>query len=124
MLRRRARCSYPSSRKWLPPTCAPWLHQLPDCGTLDEMAAGDEWESPMSTETSVPRQRDPAEAALAELLMPQAPFGVALFGNDLRFTAVNAALIEAVPPHPLLPRPDDISAAFAGKLPSEVWPGV
>ncbi|HLK02327.1 MAG TPA: PAS domain-containing protein, partial [Streptosporangiaceae bacterium] len=87
----------------------------------------------MSTETSVPRQRDPAETALAELLIPQAPVGVALFGNDLRFTRVNAAFARAVFNQPgLAPSagtardlmsPEEVAGTFVGLMPSEAWPG-
>jgi PAS domain S-box-containing protein len=66
----------------------------------------------VSTETSVPRQRDASESALVDMLT-QAPVGHALFGPDLRFRWVNAALarIAGVP-----------GADHADKLPSEVWP--
>ena len=43
-------------------------------------------------ETSVPRQRDASESALVDMLMVEAPAGLALFGPDLRFRWVNAAL--------------------------------
>src|SRR5579872_2020442 len=153
MLRRTARCSYLSSRKsvpggrriastgnelpsagnWLPPTCAPWLHQLPDCGTLVEVSAGDDWESPMSTETSVRRQRDPGETALGQLLIPPRQVGVGLCGHDLRFTRVNAAFARAVFNQPgLAPSagtardlmsPEEVAGTFVGLMPSEAWPG-
>jgi len=46
----------------------------------------------VSTETSVPRPRDASAAALVDMLMLEAPVGLALFGPDLRFRWVNAAL--------------------------------
>ena len=68
----------------------------------------------VSTETSVPRQRDAADSALVETLLHQAPVGLALVGPDLRFRRVNAALARIVG----IPEAD-----HADKLPSEVWPG-
>ena len=44
-------------------------------------------------ETSVPRQRDASDSALVDMLMVEAPAGLALFGPDLRFRWVNAALM-------------------------------
>ncbi len=43
-------------------------------------------------ETSVPRQRDASDSALVDMLMGQAPVGLALFGSDLRFRWVNTVL--------------------------------
>ena len=43
-------------------------------------------------DTSVPWQRDAPDAALVDMLMLEAPVGLALFGPDLRFRWVNAAL--------------------------------
>ena len=85
-----------------------WPHQLPDCGTLNWLAAGDDdpgegaahgsprrgtWVFSVSTETSVP------EAAGYGRLRSggrrwshQAPVGLAFLGPDLRFRRVNAAL--------------------------------
>ena len=65
----------------------------------------------MSTDTSVPRH-DTSDSALVDMLT-QAPAGLALFGPDLRFRWVNAALARIVG------RPD---ADHADKLPSEIWP--
>jgi PAS domain S-box-containing protein len=65
----------------------------------------------MSADTSVPRQRDASESALADMLMLQAPVGFAFFGTDLRFVRVNAAFS-----HALSGTPDP-----AGMLPTEVW---
>ena len=45
----------------------------------------------MSTDTSVPRQRDASEIALADQLVLDAPMGMAVFGADLRIIKVNAA---------------------------------
>ena len=79
----------------------------------------------MSMDTSVPRQRDTSDAALVDMLMLEAPVGLALFGPDLRFRWVNAALTrlggqaEADPSGPSHPSgPLD----WAGRLPSEAWP--
>jgi PAS domain-containing protein len=69
--------------------------------------------SPVSTETSVPRQRDASDSALVQMLMSQVPVGLALVSPELRFRWVNAALARMVG----LPEAD-----HADKLPSEVWP--
>ena len=50
----------------------------------------------MSTETSVPRQRDTSEGALEDSLFHQAPVGLAFLGPDLRFRRGNAALGQIV----------------------------
>jgi PAS domain S-box-containing protein len=67
-------------------------------------------------ETSVPRQRDASESALVDMLMVEAPVGLALFGTDLRFRWVNAALTR------LGGHAEADRASYAGLLPSEVWP--
>ncbi|HJY69139.1 MAG TPA: SpoIIE family protein phosphatase [Streptosporangiaceae bacterium] len=67
----------------------------------------------MSTETSVPRQRDASDSALVDMVIHQAPVGIAFFGPDLRFRRVNAALGEVIG------KPE---ADHADKLPSEIWP--
>jgi len=70
----------------------------------------------VSMETSVPRQRDPSESALVDMLMLEAPVGLALFGTDSRFRWVNAALTrfdgggEADP------------SSYPGRRPADVWP--
>src|ERR1700722_9245930 len=69
--------------------------------------------STVSTETSVPRQRDASESALVDMMIHQAPIGIAFIGPDLRFHRINAVLAE------LVGKPD---AEHADKLPSEVWP--
>ncbi len=69
--------------------------------------------SAVSTETSVPRQRDASDAALAETLMRQAPVGMALVGPDLRFRWVNAALAQVV---------GVAEADHPEKTPGEAWP--
>ena len=69
--------------------------------------------SVVSMETSVPRQRDPSQAALVDMLMREAPVGLALFGPDLRFRWVNAALAR------ICGRPE---ADHVGKLPADLWP--
>ena len=77
-------------------------------------------------DTSVPRQRDASDAALVDMLMLEAPVGLALFGSDLRFRWVNAALTRlnepagADPSAPSDPHPDP--SAWAGLRPSAVWP--
>jgi hypothetical protein len=50
----------------------------------------------MSADTSVPRQRDASESAMADLMMLQAPVGLAFFGADSRFLRVNAAFTHAL----------------------------
>jgi PAS domain S-box-containing protein len=77
-------------------------------------------------DTSVPGQQDAPDAALVDMLMLEAPVGLALFGSDLRFRWVNAALTrlsdraEADSSAPSDPHPDP--SAWAGLLPSESWP--
>jgi PAS domain S-box-containing protein len=70
----------------------------------------------VSTDSSVPGQDDGSDAALVDMLMLEAPVGLALFGSDLRFRWVNAALT----------RLDDQEKAdpsgWTGLLPSEAWP--
>ncbi|MGD0062554.1 MAG: SpoIIE family protein phosphatase [Streptosporangiaceae bacterium] len=98
-------------------------------------------------ETSVPRQRDASDSVLVDMLMGQAPVGVALFGSDLRFRWVNTTMARygAHPSgpgaHPSGPGADpsgsgaDASAAgtdasavggdpaaYVGLRPAEVWP--
>jgi len=80
----------------------------------------------VSMDTSVPGQQDASDAALVDMLMLEAPVGLALFGSDLRFRWVNAALTrlseraEADPSAPPDPHPDP--SAWTGLLPSEAWP--
>jgi PAS domain S-box-containing protein len=77
-------------------------------------------------DTSVPGQQDAPDAALVDMLMLEAPVGLALFGSDLRFRWVNAALTRlnepagADPSAPSDPHPDP--SAWAGLRPSAVWP--
>jgi PAS domain S-box-containing protein len=77
-------------------------------------------------DTSVPGQQDASDAALVDMLMLEAPVGLALFGSDLRFRWVNAALTRLSersgedPSAPSDPHPDP--SAWAGLLPSAVWP--
>ena len=77
-------------------------------------------------DTSVPGQQDASDAALVDMLMLEAPVGLALFGSDLRFRWVNAALTRlnepagADPSAPSDPHPDP--SAWAGLRPSAVWP--
>ncbi|MBV9093430.1 MAG: SpoIIE family protein phosphatase [Streptosporangiaceae bacterium] len=90
----------------------------------------------MSTETSVPRPRDAPDAALVDMLMLEAPFGLALFGLDLRFRWLNAALAGALAGEPAgdaaaKGKPSQVGEqaaaaphppALTGLLPSQVWP--
>src|SRR6266480_4472176 len=77
-------------------------------------------------DTSVPGQQDASDAALVDMLMLEAPVGLALFGSDLRFRWVNAALPRLSersgedPSAPSDPHPDP--SAWAGLQPSAVWP--
>ncbi|HTQ91634.1 MAG TPA: PAS domain-containing protein, partial [Streptosporangiaceae bacterium] len=77
-------------------------------------------------DTSVPGQQDDSDAALVDMLMLEAPVGLALFGSDLRFRWVNAALTRlseragSDPSAPSDPQPDP--SAWTGLLPSEAWP--
>ncbi|HEU5390018.1 MAG TPA: SpoIIE family protein phosphatase [Streptosporangiaceae bacterium] len=84
-------------------------------------------------DTSVPRQRDASDTALADMLT-DAPVGLALFGPDLRFRWVNAALarlgedagaVSLSPETPAVPavqKPSADPSACHGLLPSEAWP--
>jgi PAS domain S-box-containing protein len=96
-------------------------------------------------DTSVPRQRGAPDSALVDMLMLEAPVGLALFGPDLRFRWVNAALKRlggqagadpsgapnpSAPPNPSVapgpsvsPGPDRSGPPdWVGLLPSEAWP--
>jgi PAS domain S-box-containing protein len=55
------------------------------------------------------------ESALVNMLMLEAPVGLAIAGPDLRFRWVNAALVR-------LSRADVPPSGYPGQLPSEVWP--
>jgi PAS domain S-box-containing protein len=68
-------------------------------------------------DTSVPRQRDAPDAALVDMLMLEAPVGLALFGPDLRFRWVNAALTR------FTEKPGAEPSGLHGLLPSQAWPG-
>jgi len=87
-------------------------------------------------DTSVPRQRDASDTALADMLT-DAPVGLALFGPDLRFRWVNAALARLgedaedagtvplspeIPAVPAVQKPPADPSACHGLLPSEAWP--
>src|SRR6201986_2400816 len=80
----------------------------------------------VSMDTSVPGQQDASDAALVDMLMLEAPVGLALIGSDLRFRWVNAALTRLSersgedPSAPSAPPPDP--SAWAGLRPSAVWP--
>src|SRR5690242_17753867 len=77
-------------------------------------------------DTSVPGQQDASDAALVDMLMLEAPVGLALFGSDLRFRWVNAALTRlserdgSDPSAPSDPHPDP--STWTGLLPSAAWP--
>ena len=75
-------------------------------------------------DTSVPGQQDASDAALVDMLMLEAPVGLALFGSDLRFRWVNAALTRlSEPPRQIRPAADPPrSVGWTGQLPSEAWP--
>jgi PAS domain S-box-containing protein len=81
----------------------------------------------VSTDTSVPMHHDASDSALVDMLLHQAPVGLALFGPDLRFRLANAALGPLAPMAPLVPSarvdgpaaPDP--AGYVGLLPSQVW---
>ncbi len=84
----------------------------------------------VSMDTSVPKQRDAPDSALVDMLMLEAPVGLALFGPDLRFRWVNAALTRlgrqagvagSDSPGPSAPAHLDPSG-WAGLLPSQAWP--
>jgi PAS domain S-box-containing protein len=70
----------------------------------------------VSMDTSVPRQRDTSDAALVDMLMLEAPVGLALFGPDLRFRWVNAALTR------FTEKPGAEPSGLRGLLPSQAWP--
>ena len=67
-------------------------------------------------DTSVPGQEDASDAALVDMLMLEAPVGLALFGSDLRFRWVNAALTRLDGQEKADP------SGWTGLLPSEAWP--
>jgi PAS domain S-box len=67
-------------------------------------------------DTSVPGQQDASDAALVDMLMLEAPVGLALFGSDLRFRWVNAALTR------LSEHAGADPSGWTGQLPSEAWP--
>src|SRR5690242_11421145 len=67
-------------------------------------------------DTSVPGQQDASDAALVDMLMLEAPVGLALFGSDLRFRWVNAALTR------LSGQASTDPSGWTGQLPSEAWP--
>jgi PAS domain S-box-containing protein len=80
-------------------------------------------------DTSVPGQQDASDAALVDMLMLEAPVGLALFGSDLRFRWVNAALTRLADGPARGVRGDGVSpgastdpSGWTGQLPSEAWP--
>jgi PAS domain S-box-containing protein len=91
----------------------------------------------MSMDTSVPRQRDASGSALVDMLLLQAPVGVAFFGTDLRFSKVNAAFAQQAPMTGEGQSPAQKAQAlsghtatsgrkgpsgYSGLLPTEAWP--
>ncbi|HMI26493.1 MAG TPA: PAS domain-containing protein, partial [Streptosporangiaceae bacterium] len=64
----------------------------------------------------MPGQQDASDAALVDMLMLEAPVGLALFGSDLRFRWVNAALTR------LNGQASTDPSGWTGQLPSEAWP--
>jgi PAS domain S-box-containing protein len=77
-------------------------------------------------DTSVPGQQDASDAALVDMLMLEAPVGLALFGSDLRFRWVNAALTRLaggpVRGDGVSPGASTDPSGWTGQLPSEAWP--
>src|SRR5271169_4091594 len=90
-------------------------------------------------DNSMPGRRDAPDSALVDMLMLEAPVGLALFGPDMRFRWVNAALTRLgrqagtapspPPPPPTSPNPSEVSSpanpdssSWAGLLPSQAWP--
>ena len=77
-------------------------------------------------DTSVPGQQDASDAALVDMLMLEAPVGLALFGSDLRFRWVNAALTrlagEPARGDGVPPGASTDPSGWTGQLPSEAWP--
>jgi PAS domain S-box-containing protein len=69
----------------------------------------------VSTETSVPTQQDAPDSALVDMLLHQAPVGLALFGPDLRFRLANAALAR------LDAREGADPSGYVGLPPAQVW---
>jgi PAS domain S-box-containing protein len=83
----------------------------------------------MSMDTSVPRHTGASDSALVDMLMLEAPVGLALFGPDLRFRWVNAALTRfaggsggVVPPGQHHGKAGTDPSQYAGLLPSQAWP--
>jgi len=72
-------------------------------------------------ETSVPRQRDASDSALVDMLMLEAPIGLALFGTDLRFRWVNAALTRLALTR-LEGHAEADPSSYAARRPADVWP--
>jgi PAS domain S-box-containing protein len=72
-------------------------------------------------ETSVPRQRDVSDSALADMLVRQAPVGLAFFGPDLRFRWVNTAIARLAGDPDADSAPPSGPSDYVGLLPSDVW---
>ena len=77
----------------------------------------------MSMDTSVPGQQDASDAALVDMLMLEAPVGLALFGSDLRFRWVNAALTRLDGQEPARIRPAGPACCRPRPGPSRSRPG-
>jgi PAS domain S-box-containing protein len=78
-------------------------------------------------DTSVPKQSDAPDSALVDMLMLEAPVGLALFGSDMRFRWVNAALTRLGGPagvdgSDLSGRAHPDPSSWARLLPSQAWP--
>jgi PAS domain S-box-containing protein len=77
--------------------------------------------SAVSTDTSVPMREDASDSALVDMLLHQAPVGVAFFGPDLRFRLANDALGRITPPAEVDGHQAPDPSGYAGLLPSQVW---
>ena len=78
-------------------------------------------------DTSVPKQSDAPDSALVDMLMLEAPVGLALFGSDMRFRWVNAALKRLGGPagvdgSDFSGRAHPDPSSWARLLPSQAWP--
>jgi PAS domain S-box-containing protein len=78
-------------------------------------------------DTSVPKQSDAPDSALVDMLMLEAPVGLALFGSDMRFRWVNAALTRLGGPagvdgSDFSGRAHPDPSSWTRLLPSQAWP--
>jgi PAS domain S-box-containing protein len=65
--------------------------------------------------------QDASDSALVDMLLHQAPVGLALFGPDLRFRLANAALDPLAPLARLAGHTGAAPSTCVGLLPSQVW---